>query len=478
MRARVADHLQGDVRLETDVFLLPGREPSERIVYAPLRRVALGVNAAGSALVRQLQTGVSMAQLAARERAFVRRLAALGLFDALADRPPPVSPLAGDAYQPTTVTLFLTGRCNLGCGYCYARGGETAALMSWEIAKAAIDFVVANALARGLPEVGVIFHGDGEPTLAWPLLRRCVEYAESECAARDLRCGFEAGMNGIIAEERLRWIAPKLRSMTISLDGPPDVQDAQRPLRSGREGSAPRASSSIVERTLAILDELAAPYGIRCTVTRRSVDRMPEVVEYICGVSRAPQIQMEPIYLVGRAADTGQDAVQPEAFVRGFLAARLVARRYGRRLVYSGARPTLLTNRFCEALSGAFNVTQDGRITSCYEVFAPDDARLRYFGLGGYDRARGTFVADVEKIRAAARWSALEKAPCQTCFAKYHCAGDCSAKLATTGDPADTVDEDRCYVIREITRAQLFSLYDFGDVEEPSQRWPRADGTP
>jgi uncharacterized protein len=476
------------LRTETPVHILPGRSAQEAIAYAPLRRLAFGVNAAAGRVLGKLAEGLAPSELAPEEARFAQTLRELGLFEPADDRPAPPRAHAQASYKPTQVTLFMTGRCNLHCSYCYARGGDTDDVMEWDVAKAAIDFVVENALATQAGEIAVIFHGDGEPTLAWPLLERCIEYAEDRAAVEGLTCRFEAGMNGIIADKRVRWLAPKLSNLTISLDGPPDIHDAQRPLASvarepsvsaALEGAAPATTSSkIVLRTLRILDELAVSYGIRCTVTTRSVLRLPEVVDYICGVSSASAIQLEPSFPVGRALETDEPVLDPGTFVRGFLAARLVARRHGRRLVFAGARPDQVTNRFCEALSGAFNVTHDGRVSSCYEVFSKDDERSPLFALGALDRTAGRFVVDLDRVTEKSRWSSIEKAPCQTCFAQVHCGGDCAAKLAVDGDPGSTVNPGRCYVIREITRAQIFSLYGFGDVSEPSAPWVAPPPTP
>lgn len=475
-------------RLRTPLFIIAGQKEDEKIAYAPLRRLAFTVNAAGEAVLARLEKGLMPEQVDESTETFMRTLGRMELFHKLPDAPPAMSGYDTVSYHPTTVTLFLTGNCNLGCSYCYARGGETNGVMSWDLARAALDFVIQNALETNETRVKVVFHGDGEPTLAWPVLQRCIDYTEDRCAEEALTWSFEAGLNGIIAEKRLRWLAPKLHDLTISLDGPPDIQDAQRPLTSvaakrradrleHSDTSAAQpdrdhiSSSQIVLRTLRILDELHVRYGLRCTITRRAVERIPEIVEYFCQVSQSAQIQLEPVFAIGRALDHGDLAVDPGTFVRGFLAGRLVAKRHGRRLLYSGARADQITNRFCEAISGAFNLTSDGRVTSCYEVFSRDDPRNRYFAIGGYDRGSGTFRVNLEKIRRASKWTALEKTSCRTCFAKYHCAGDCSAKLATLGDPEGTVDPNRCYVIRELTRAQIFSLYGFGEVAEPSREW-------
>lgn len=446
----------------TPVFQLAAISARERIVYAPLRRLAFTVNEAGAQAIEAIRFNRLDARVPDQ---FLERLEGLGLFEDLPDAPPPLPSDAG-AYLPTKVTLFVTGRCNLRCTYCYANGGENHSMMPWQIARAALDFVIENALTTGQKRVTVIFHGDGEPTLGWPLIERAIRYTEDRCECVGVSSSFEAGLNGIVSESHARWLAHKLSNITVSVDGPPDIQDKQRPLASDGQ-----ASSTLVERTLAILDDAGAKYGIRCTITRLSAGRIPEVVEYLCGVSRARMLMIEPAFVAGRALASGEPSLDPGVFIHGFLSARLIARRYGRRLLFSGARADQVTNRFCGASSGAFNVTEDGRITACYEVCSQKDHRISLFEIGGYVGPDRGFWVNEAKLSNTARWAASNKPACQSCFAKYHCAGDCPAKLAMNGDPCMIVDPARCYLIREITRAQIFSLYGLGDVVEPSEEW-------
>jgi uncharacterized protein len=446
----------------TPVFLVAGRNEGERVVYAPLRRLAFTVNASGAGMIEAIRLG----RASGAPAPFVERLADLGLFEVLPDAPPPAGAGMADDYRPTNVTLFLTGRCNLRCSYCYADGGENHSTMPWEIAREALDFVVDNAAATGRRAVKIVFHGDGEPTLAWRLMQRAVAYAERRGQQADVECSFECGVNGVIAESRGRWLARKFSGVTISVDGPADIQNAQRPLASGTRPSSPR-----VERTLRVLDEAGTSYGIRCTITSLSLNRIPEIVGYLCRVSQAKRLMIEPAFAAGRALRGGARPLNPETFVRGFLAARPIAKRHGRRMLFSGARADQIVSRFCGAIDGAFNVAQDGRVTSCYEVISPGDGRISLFEIGGYRGPGQGFWIDRARIAAAIRWTATEKPACHQCFARYHCAGDCPAKLAMSGDPAKTVNPARCYTIREITRAQIFSLHGFGEVSEPAEHW-------
>ncbi|MBI4557786.1 MAG: hypothetical protein HY706_09390 [Candidatus Hydrogenedentes bacterium] len=145
-----------------DVFVLP-REAGH-IVYAPLvGRVVYANDECVAQLKKYLETGD--ASVVSPDT-----IARLGGLEWLHGRTPPI-PLPLDRhFHPTSVTLFLTNRCNLRCTYCYAEAGEFEGVeIAPEVYRAAIDLVVRNAQRAGRrPRIAL--HGGGEPTVAWKTL--------------------------------------------------------------------------------------------------------------------------------------------------------------------------------------------------------------------------------------------------------------------------------------------------------------------
>ena len=81
--------------------------------------------------------------------------------------------------------LHIAHDCNLACWYCFAGEGEyhgRRALMSFEVGKKALDFLIANSGSRRHLEVD--FFG-GEPLMNWDVVKRLVEYGRSQEAAHD-----------------------------------------------------------------------------------------------------------------------------------------------------------------------------------------------------------------------------------------------------------------------------------------------------
>ena len=75
--------------------------------------------------------------------------------------------------------LNIAHDCNLRCKYCFADEGEyhgRRALMSEEVGKAALDFLVKNSGNRRNLEVD--FFG-GEPLMNWEVVKKIVEYGRS-----------------------------------------------------------------------------------------------------------------------------------------------------------------------------------------------------------------------------------------------------------------------------------------------------------
>jgi uncharacterized protein len=222
----------------SNVFVLPCG--SDYMVYAPLARRLIRAN---RACVHQLQEYLRTGDTRHVDGNVMR---AMGGLDWLRTLQAP-APLPVDRhFHPCHVTLFLTNRCNLRCCYCYAEAGEFApSEMPESVSRAAIDLVCRNA-HRTLAPMHLSFHGGGEPTSAWQTLTSAVSYAKSvwqSHAGRPIVLGITT--NGVMPKEKAEFIATEFAAVTLSFDGPQDVQDAQRPLAGG--GGSYDAVMSFVE---------------------------------------------------------------------------------------------------------------------------------------------------------------------------------------------------------------------------------------
>ncbi|HEX7678638.1 MAG TPA: hypothetical protein VF713_10985, partial [Thermoanaerobaculia bacterium] len=203
------------------------------------------------------------------------------------------------------------------------------------------------------------------------------------------------------------------------------------------------------------------PYGVRATITDASASRLKEIVRFFrANCPSLEQLHVEPVWYCGRCRTSGARPPGNEAFLHTFLDAMDDAAKLGIRLFYSGARLDAITNKFCAAPGDGFSVTPEGIASSCFEVTEASDPRASLFHYGRYDADEGRFVFDAERLRKL-RELTVEKIPhCGDCFCKWHCGGDCLAKVMTGRDAASHHGSPRCEVNRAITFAEIRRIVD------------------
>ena len=176
------------------------------------------------------------------------------------------------------VAFHLTHHCNLACPYCYA-GAKSRGRMDDETAESAIRFALAEARDRGVGRLDVIFFG-GEPLLELDLLCRiCDRFAE---AASGVEVSFSLSTNGVLlTPEVIERLAGRRIYVSLSLDGPPEVHDRQRPFPGGRGSSAALAEAA--PRLLRWNPCAEA----RCVITPSSANVADRSVRWIAGMGFA-----------------------------------------------------------------------------------------------------------------------------------------------------------------------------------------------
>ena len=425
----------------TDLFSIHYKK--KYIIYAPLKQIALIVSPKVVNLLYNINKNNVGIALDKKERAILKTFCELGLINGKVDKLPILSE---ETFSPTYVTLFLTGKCNLRCIYCYASGGaKENSTIPFNIAKSAIDLIIKNALSKNQKRIGVGFHGGGEPTIAWQTLVKCVEYAKNRSLATGLNTNFSIATNGVISSKRLDWIMDNFVGLNLSFDGTEDIQNYHRPMVNGN------GSYNKVIKTVKRMDNRNFYYGIRSTVTAKSVVNLYKYCEFFGTMCKPKSIHFEPTFACGRCFYTGIEAPSPEEFIAEYRKARKVAEKLGIPIFYSGARLNTITTIFCKASGDSFCVTPQGDVTSCYEVCSKDDPRSKVFFYGKYDKSSKEFLFYDSKL-AYLRKRAIDNIPhCENCFCKYHCAGDCLAKTSDGKDLMEIKNTDRCKINQTLT---------------------------
>ena len=140
--------------------------------------------------------------------------------------------------RPTVVKalcLHIAHDCNLACRYCFAEEGEyhgRRALMSYEVGRQALDFLIANSGNRRNLEVD--FFG-GEPTMNWQVVKDLVRYGREQEKKYDKNFRFTLTTNGVLLnDEIMEFCNREMGNVVLSIDGRPEVHNRMRPFRNGK----------------------------------------------------------------------------------------------------------------------------------------------------------------------------------------------------------------------------------------------------
>ena len=436
-----------------EVFAIPVED--KVLLYRPLRRLAFVGNRTMANLTMDLLSEIassgpsngmalsSSAHLEAHD--FLEKIGFL--------MPDPLPPPVPDCeFKPTSAVLLLTSRCNLRCTYCYAGGGERAVQdLTPDMARTAIDAVHRNAVEQNKPRFELIFHGGGEPLQALDVIQEAVAYARTKGLP------FRSSMvsNGVWSERQREWILHNLDGVGLSVDGGPETQNRQRPLANGK------GSFDAVMRTIRALDGAGFKYGIRMTALPPWPETLPQDVAYLCEATKSESIQAEPAFNTLRGEHRAPTQPEAEAFIEAFKEAFEIAARAGRQLIYSGARPWVLTQSFCQAPYSLLIVNPAGRLVGCFEATDDEYPLFKAARVGLMDGER--VVVDHASRSALHETLAQRRASCRDCFCYWHCAGDCYSRVFAPGVYGTPGASPRCAMNREITTHILLWYIAHGD---------------
>ena len=318
--------------------------------------------------------------------------------------------------------LHIAHDCNLACRYCFAEEGEyhgRRALMSYEVGKKALDFLIANSGSREHLEVD--FFG-GEPLLNWDVVKRLVEYGRSQEEAHHKKFRFTLTTNGVLLnDEIMDFCNREMSNVVLSLDGRKDVNDKMRPFRNG-SGSY----DLIVPKFRKFAESRGQMnYYVRGTFTRNNLDFADDVLHYAdLGFQ---QMSMEPV-----VADPSEDyAIREEdipAILKEYdkLAVEYIKRKKEGRgfnffhfMIDLKAGPCV-AKRMAGCGSGTeyLAVTPWGDLYPCHQFVGNEK-----FLLGNVD----TGVVNLEVRDEFKLCNVYAKESCKDCFARFYCSGGCGA---------------------------------------------------
>lgn len=354
--------------------------------------------------------------------------------------------LAQARFAPECLTVYLNNRCNLACGYCFAapERKQAAEPVEPDAVKAAARLVAGCCVEKAKPFF-LVLHGGGEPALNWDSVLAITALTREVAARSEIGWRGYIATNGVLSAMQTEWLAREFDFVTISCDGPPDIQNRQRPTVHGNP------TSGAVENTARLLRRAGKEFAVRCTITKNTLERQTGIVEYLSSCLSATEIRFAPVY--GAAGDlTAADA---GPFARHFLAAQAEARHRGCDLQFSGCRLDEIHGPYCNVLRDTLTVLPDGSGTACFLCTTAREADAKGQGIGAWDRRSGTYWLDrrrIEQLRAAA--TAIPAA-CGECINVYHCARACPDRCHLEG-PDPGVTDFACLVNRYLAEEWLW----------------------
>ena len=318
--------------------------------------------------------------------------------------------------------LHIAHDCNLACQYCFAEEGEyhgRRALMSFEVGKKALDFLVANSGSRRNLEVD--FFG-GEPLMNWEVVKQLVEYGRSIEEANNKKFRFTLTTNGVLLnDEILDFVNKEMGNIVLSTDGRREVHDRMRPFRNGK-GSydliMPKFKKVAESRN-------QTNYYVRGTFTHYNLDFSNDVLSL--ADQGFKQISVEPVV----ASPEDGYALRPEDLPQIFeeydkLAVEMIKREKEGRGFNFFHFMIDLTGGPCvyKRLSGCGSgteylaVTPWGDLYPCHQFVGNED-----FLLGNVDDG----IVKKNICEEFKQCNVYSKPKCKDCFAKLFCSGGCAA---------------------------------------------------
>ena len=317
--------------------------------------------------------------------------------------------------------LHICHDCNLRCRYCFADEGAYHArreFMSFETAKAAIDFLIANSGNRKVLETD--FFG-GEPLMNFDVVKKTVLYAKEEAAKRGKKFLFTLTTNGLLLTGEIAdFLNREMENVVLSLDGRKEVHDAVRRTANGR------GSFDLVIQNFKNFVKIRGDkhYYVRGTFTAKNLDFGNDV--FFLADSGFDSISMEPVVTDIPDLEITKDMLPAICAEYDRLCDEFLAREAeGKGFNFFHFNVDLeggpcLSKRVsaCGAGNEYFSVVPNGDIYPCHQFAGDRDFRMGSVFEGKLD----------EKIRAQFRDSCLfTRKKCDGCFAKYICSGGCSA---------------------------------------------------
>ena len=318
--------------------------------------------------------------------------------------------------------LHIAHTCNLNCDYCFASQGKyhgERAVMSFEVGKRALDFLVENSGTRRNLEVD--FFG-GEPLMNFDVVKELVAYARSIEKEKNKNFRFTLTTNGVLIDDDVIDFANReMSNVVLSLDGRREIHDRHRVDYAGN-GSWER----IVPKFQRLVESRGGKnYYMRGTFTHENPDFLEDIkVMLDLGFN---ELSMEPVVCAeGDPAELTREDLPIVLDQYEKLAELMIEReREGRPFTFyhymidlTGGPCIYKRISGCGSGTEYMAVTPWGDLYPCHQFVGEEKYKL------------GDIYEGVTNTAAQCEFSECNvyaRPECRDCWARLYCSGGCAA---------------------------------------------------
>ena len=363
--------------------------------------------------------------------------------------PDTFGPMAGQLKQKTAgvvkaLCLHVAHTCNLNCSYCFASQGKyhgERAMMSFEVGKRALDFLIENSGTRKNLEVD--FFG-GEPLMNFQVVKDLVAYARSIEQEKGKRFRFTLTTNGVLVDDEvIQWANKECSNVVLSLDGRKEIHDRFRVDYAGNgswEKIVPKFQKFVEARG-------GKDYYMRGTFTHNNPDFLKDIQQMLdLGFT---ELSMEPVVCAAGdpSALTEEDLpIVMEQYEK--LAELMLERdREGRPFTFyhymidlTGGPCIYKRISGCGSGTEYMAVTPWGDLYPCHQFVGEERFRLGNIWDG---------VTNTEVQGEFAACNVYAHPECRDCWARLYCSGGCAANAYHATGSVTGVYEYGCKLFRK-----------------------------